>query len=155
MSVPTTRTLTLPEELHARLLALAQQRGTSLEALVLLALANYVADAEDGGEPRACLSIPMTEAPAQRLTLRYRNVEHVLTASRFRIGSDPNSDLVLDGDDVAPTHALVEQFAGRAFITDPGSQAGVWWRGQRIERKAVMDGDVIRIGTHELSFRRR
>ena len=150
----------LPPRLWERLARHAEVRKTTPEDLAVRVIDLFLNDIEAKSEineamARPCLSILPAEehAPAPRLTLRHANVEHVVGGPRFMIGSDPSSHLVLG--DAERMHALVEQVGSRWFIADAGSQSGLFWGEQRIQRKAILDGDEFRIGPHRLTFRLR
>lgn len=150
----------LPPRLWERLVRHAKVRQTTPEDLAVRVIDLFLNDIEAKSEineamARPCLSVsPLDDhGPAPRLTLRHDNVEHVVNGPRYRIGSDPTSHLVLG--DAERMHALVEQVGSRWFVVDPGSQSGIFWGEQRIQRKAIVDGDEFRIGPHKLTFRLR
>lgn len=50
---------------------------------------------------------------------------------------------------------MIEFDGSSYFIVDLGSTNGLEYLGQRVQRKVLADGDVIRICDHELSFQYR
>jgi pSer/pThr/pTyr-binding forkhead associated (FHA) protein len=45
---------------------------------------------------------------------------------------------------------VVEFAGGTYYIVDMGSTNGIEFRGQRVQRKAIQNGDVFRICDHDL-----
>jgi len=83
----------------------------------------------------------------------YRGQQFPITKDRFVIGrGKQTSDLTIKDPNVSRQHAMIEFVGGQYFIIDLGSTNGVEYGGQRIQRKAINDGDVIRICEHELTF---
>jgi pSer/pThr/pTyr-binding forkhead associated (FHA) protein len=62
------------------------------------------------------------------------------------IGRDPNADLVLDHPDVSRRHAYLQVVAGRPFLIDLASRAGVYWGDERRSSGWVPRGEAVRIG---------
>lgn len=90
---------------------------------------------------------------ARQLIIRYQGQPFTVTKDKFVIGrGKQTSDLTIKDPNVSRQHAMIEFENGQYFIVDLGSTNGVEYLGQRIARKAIADGDVIRICDHELSF---
>src|SRR5437870_11185062 len=70
--------------------------------------------------------------------------------SNLRIGRDPESELVLEGDNsqsVSWNHARVELTAAGAYLVDLESTNGTFVNGKRIhERVPFREGDLIQLG---------
>jgi len=67
------------------------------------------------------------------------------------IGRSPTCDVVLESGRISRRHALVFQDPfGRWIVEDFGSRHGVWVREERIEARAVLPGERIRIGPFSL-----
>ncbi|MGE0709854.1 MAG: FHA domain-containing protein [Planctomycetota bacterium] len=64
------------------------------------------------------------------------------------IGRAPGCDLRLDDGAASRLHARLE----RGELIDENSANGTWLNGTQVERRPLKDGDVIRIGEHELVF---
>jgi len=47
---------------------------------------------------------------------------------------------------------MIEYLNGQYYIVDMGSTNGIEFEGQRIQRKAINDGDIFRVCDHELLF---
>jgi DNA-binding SARP family transcriptional activator len=76
-----------------------------------------------------------------------------LTGMATRIGRSPDNDVVLADAKVSRHHAVINDTGNSFVITDLGSANGVHVDGQHIRATAVLsDGDVIRIGEHQLTF---
>jgi pSer/pThr/pTyr-binding forkhead associated (FHA) protein len=87
------------------------------------------------------------------LSVSYEGQLFPVTKDRFVIGRGKNaSDLTIKDPNVSRQHALIEFSDGRYYIVDMGSTNGVEFRGQKVQRKAIEDGDVFRVCEHELTF---
>ena len=62
------------------------------------------------------------------------------------LGRDPSCDLVLNDVKCSRRHAVVEAGPQGLVVRDTGSANGVYLNGKKVERSAVIDGDVIRLG---------
>lgn len=77
---------------------------------------------------------------------------HALFRNITRIGSDPESDIHLVGDDIAPDHAQVLR-EGEAFVlTSMGRGRPLVVNGRKEKRAKLTDGDLVEIGTLRLRF---
>jgi hypothetical protein len=108
--------------------------------------------------PRASIAPAANGAPQAHpegatLTLVYQGESHPITKERFVIGrGKQSSDLTLRDPNVSRQHALIELQDGAYFMVDMGSTNGVTYRGQRVARKPISDGDIFHICDHELLF---
>lgn len=88
---------------------------------------------------------------AKTLTIRYQGRPHDVKKDRFIIGrGKTSSDLTIRDPNVSRQHALVEFSGGNFYMVDMGSTNGIEFSGQRVQRKAIQNGDVFRICDHEL-----
>jgi len=87
------------------------------------------------------------------LLIRYQGQPFTVNKDRYVIGrGKQSSDLTIKDPNVSRQHALIEFINGQYFISDMGSTNGIEYQGQRVQRRAIADGDVVRICDHELSF---
>ena len=87
-----------------------------------------------------------------RLTLRQggETLSSVtLHGSLYRIGRDPDGEVVLPQPAVSRRHALLECRNGQWLLSDAGSTNGLWWQGQRVEALLLRDGDRVRLGPED------
>jgi hypothetical protein len=85
------------------------------------------------------------------LSLTYQNRAVEVTKERFVLGrSKSQADLVLDDANVSRQHAAIERVGDAWYLADLGSTNGCYIEGQRISRRALADGDVIEITTHQI-----
>ena len=91
---------------------------------------------------------------AQRtLTVRYQGQLYPVNKDHFIIGrGKQTSDLTIKDPNVSRQHAVVEFANGQYIISDLGSTNGIEYQGQRVQRRAIFDGDVVKICDHELLF---
>lgn len=80
----------------------------------------------------------------------------MVNKDKFIIGrGKQTSDLTIKDPNVSRQHAMIEFDGNQYCIVDLGSTNGIEYLGQRVQRKVLADGDVIRICDHELSFQYR
>jgi pSer/pThr/pTyr-binding forkhead associated (FHA) protein len=92
----------------------------------------------------------------KQLQIRYQGQSFIVNKEKFIIGrGKQSSDLTIKDPNVSRQHAMIEFDGTSYFIVDLGSTNGLEYQGQRIARKMLADGDVIRICDHELSFQYR
>jgi hypothetical protein len=77
--------------------------------------------------------------------------DYPLQAGRITVGRNSNNDIVLDEPVVSGEHAAI-QLDPAPTITDLNSTNGTRLNGKAITKAALHHNDVIRIGSHELSF---
>jgi hypothetical protein len=94
---------------------------------------------------------PGTSGPT--LAAFYAGQRFVVNKDRFIIGrGKQSSDLTIKDPNVSRQHAMVEFLNGQYYMVDMGSTNGVEYNGQRIARKAIVEGDLFRICDHEVRF---
>ncbi len=70
------------------------------------------------------------------------------------IGSAADNAVVIDSERVSRHHAVIEREAGSFLIRDLRSANGTWVREERIAKKVIEDGDMLRVGSTRLLFKR-
>ena len=76
------------------------------------------------------------------------------TSAPSGIGRDASRcELVLDDPAVSREHARVQWEHGQFILYDLASANGTWVNNNRIQRQALMDGDMIRIGDTTMAFK--
>ncbi len=92
-------------------------------------------------------------APGRYLAIPDGDDVVVLPLGRLtRIGRRVTSDIVLDDSTVSRRHALVLDRGGGAVIADDRSLNGVFVNGERVDLRALDDGDELTIGRFHLHF---
>jgi len=79
-------------------------------------------------------------------------VVHRLAREWTRIGRSLAADIRFDDPTVSRRHALVVQQADGVKVLDDRSLNGVFVNGERIEWRALRDGDELVVGRHHLHF---
>jgi hypothetical protein len=101
---------------------------------------------------------PLSSAPAAgadtgNLAVIYGGQRYAVNKDRFIIGRGQKvADLTIKDPNISRQHAMVELVGGQYFIVDMGSTNGIEHNGQRISRKPIVEGDVVRICEHEVRF---
>ena len=75
-----------------------------------------------------------------------------LTREWTRIGRSLAADVRFDDPTVSRRHALVVRQADGVRVLDDRSLNGVFVNGERVEWRALTDGDEIVVGRHSLHF---
>jgi hypothetical protein len=68
------------------------------------------------------------------------------------IGSGPDADIRIAGEDVAPVHAKIEVRSDGVYLQDLGTPGGTYVSGVRAARIGIVHGDVVRLGRVLLVF---
>ena len=79
-------------------------------------------------------------------------VERLEPGQAFEIGREAGNRLVLDDAEISRRHARIVPHEDGWAIEDLGSANGTWFKGQRVERASLRDGDRFRLGDSELVF---
>jgi len=98
---------------------------------------------------------PHAQLPVGRLEVTSRGqkvTEMLLSQGRIFIGRTSDNDLQVDSKFVSRHHAQVIVGPSICVIEDLNSTNGIYLQGKRVRRHRLVDGDVINLGTHELTF---
>jgi pSer/pThr/pTyr-binding forkhead associated (FHA) protein len=96
---------------------------------------------------------PSGLAPSTPLFVIYAGERYQVAKDRFIIGRGRQAvDLTIKDPNISRQHAMVEYHEGQYFIVDMGSTNGIEHNGQRITRKPLVEGDLVRICDHEVRF---
>lgn len=71
------------------------------------------------------------------------------------VGRAPEADFVLDDQSASRRHFRVSRDADRYVLEDLGSRNGTLLNGSRVQREGLADGDLIRAGATEMTFRQK
>ena len=83
--------------------------------------------------------------------------DRIPLASSMSLGRSPTSDIVLEGEGVANTHARLTQKDGVVYVEDLNAPAGTFVNGERIPARfpvALYEGDEVGFGGRTLSVQR-
>lgn len=78
----------------------------------------------------------------------------VLDQDVTTIGSVAGNTIVLADPAVSRKHVGIRQVNGNYEFADLGSTNGVYVNGQKLAKKTLAQGDILRVGNTELVFRR-
>jgi hypothetical protein len=88
-----------------------------------------------------------------RLFVVHEERRHLVASDPFVIGrGSKTSDLAIRDGMISRKHAAVIFRNGTYYVKDLGSIHGIEFKGMRIDNKRIDEGDVFRLGTHELRF---
>jgi len=75
-----------------------------------------------------------------------------LTQGRIIMGRTSDNDLQIDSKFVSRHHAQVVTYGRNSVVEDLNSTNGVYFRGKRVKKQRLNQGDVFIIGEHELMY---
>jgi type II secretory pathway predicted ATPase ExeA len=78
--------------------------------------------------------------------------ERELKLGRFIIGRTEENDLPIDSKYISRHHAQIITTLNTCILEDLNSTNGIYVRSKRVRRRVLNDGDVIRIGEHEIMY---
>ncbi len=110
----------------------------------------YAPDAAPEPEPE-----PAEEVRPETATLEWSGGTFVIDQRVTVIGRSSECDLRLDDANASRRHAEVRRIGDGYSLVDLGSTNGTEVNGQRIQETALMNGDVISVGTTRITFERR
>jgi two-component system cell cycle response regulator len=93
-------------------------------------------------DPRALAALVVIASPARSLLGRRRPLDGPVL-----LGRDPSCDLVLDLDDVSRHHARILPEGTGHVLTDLGSTNGTFVGDERVTRRVLRAGDLLRVGS--------
>ena len=70
------------------------------------------------------------------------------------LGSVAGTTIVLSDPAVSRKHMAIRKVNGAYELADLGSTNGVYVNGHRMPKKSLVDGDILRVGTTEMVFKR-
>src|ERR1700722_13524964 len=90
---------------------------------------------------------PGSAVGGAQIRVRFRGTDRLLdNASGYRIGRDPESDIVVDDPRVSWNHAVLQHQDGGWVLEDPGSTNGTFVDGERVRRVAIAGECSVRLG---------
>lgn len=78
--------------------------------------------------------------------------EYYLSKDTFTIGRKADNDIVVDNLAVSGHHAKVLTILNDSFIEDLNSTNGTYVNGSLIQKQALQNNDIIKIGKHKLKY---
>ena len=100
---------------------------------------------------------PQEQPPVGRLVLSLKGVqvsEAYLVPGRCVIGRTSDNDLQVESKYISRHHAQVVTSFDGSWIEDLNSTNGMFVRGKRVRRHRLMEGDVVKLGLHDLVYHR-
>ena len=96
----------------------------------------------------------LIEEPGQYLAFERDGKTHAIPLSRewTRVGRSLAADVRFDDPTVSRRHALIVRQADGVRVLDDRSLNGVFVNGERVEWRALADGDEIVVGRYRLTF---
>lgn len=90
--------------------------------------------------------------PPGELRMESDDSRFPLTGRTALIGSRPDCDILLTGDDIDPAHAVIFQREGRRFIRDLRSHSYTLVNNQPVKEIELQPGDRVQIGATHLIY---
>ncbi|HEY0990898.1 MAG TPA: FHA domain-containing protein [Kofleriaceae bacterium] len=144
--------LRLADEIEPDLLA-AQNAPIHLEAEGPRVLGAQLGLREQELFEQALRRSRLVHARRPRLFVVHEERRHLVASDPFVIGRGAKtSDLAIRDGMISRKHAAVIFRNGTYYVKDLGSIHGIEFKGMRIDNKRIDEGDVFRLGTHELRF---
>jgi pSer/pThr/pTyr-binding forkhead associated (FHA) protein len=78
---------------------------------------------------------------------------YLVDTDEVSVGRHPDSNIFLDDITVSRRHSVIERSGGDFLIRDVGSLNGTYVNHDRIDHRAIADGDEIQVGRFVLIFR--
>lgn len=102
------------------------------------------------------LAMTLTNQHAPRVAVHTngRTWETTFAQDALTIGRDVGNDLPLDDPKSSRKHARIERRGDEFVLRDLNSTNGTWVGAQRIQEYTLRDGDAIRIGGAQITFKR-
>jgi len=100
---------------------------------------------------------PQEQPPVGRLVLALKGTqvsETYLVPGRCVIGRTSDNDLQVESKYVSRHHAQIVTTIDGSWIEDLNSTNGIFVRGKRVRRHRLAEGDVVKLGLHELTYYR-
>ncbi len=97
--------------------------------------------------------LPETRIARLAVHTSARTWEVPLTGDAIAIGRHPENDVVLESHKASRRHARIERKGDQFAIVDLNSDNGTWIVTERVTRRALADGDTIRIGSARMVFK--
>jgi type II secretory pathway predicted ATPase ExeA len=97
------------------------------------------------------------QPPVGRLVLSLKGAtvsECYLVPGRIFLGRTSDNDMQVESKYVSRHHAQVVTTADGSWIEDLNSTNGVFVRGKRVRRYRLQEGDVVKLGMHDLTYYR-
>jgi type II secretory pathway predicted ATPase ExeA len=144
----------------ALLVAFAKDRPTVStaelnEAIHELQWVEFAARTSTQLRPQLEDTSPQLQLPVGRLVLSIKGrvvAERDLAQGRCVIGRTSDNDLQIDSTYISRHHAQVVTTSDGSLVEDLNSTNGIFVRGKRVRRHRFADGDVVRIGMHEITY---
>lgn len=77
--------------------------------------------------------------------------EYALEKEKTTLGRKPDNDIHLDDPTVSGTHCVF-LLLQNVYVEDMNSTNGVLLNGKKVSKRQLENGDIVRIGRHELKF---
>ncbi|MCH9816390.1 MAG: FHA domain-containing protein [Actinomycetia bacterium] len=106
----------------------------------------------DAVDPTILAGIPAGDGVLVVQRGRDEGTRIALNGDVVTVGRSPDAGVFLDDVTVSRRHADINQVDGRWTLTDNNSLNGTYVNRERIDSRALQDGDEVQIGKYRFSF---
>jgi CDP-diglyceride synthetase len=98
----------------------------------------------------------LARASLMLLNGKFKEKEFLLTQKMTNIGKSPKTEIGLEGyTKVSDVHTMIAKEKKGFVLTDAGAKTGTYVNDEKIGKKILKDGDVIRVGDAQFLFRKK
>lgn len=152
---------TLTPQLHGLLERMSRDMAVPIDGLVNQAIFNWARlhGYSQPAAPAPSLGIESDGRDAskqRRIVLVLADRETVVDSDRFLVGRDASCNLTIDSPRISRHHAVIRVGPQGVELEDLGSSNGTWFRGKRVTRLELSNGDEVHFGdtAARVEFRR-
>ncbi len=97
-------------------------------------------------------SKPKVDPTARRVVFEIAGERIGVQAGVIKIGRGPTATVRIDDEAVSRMHAVIEATAKEVMVIDLGTAVGTYVNSERVTKKTLESGDVLRFGTTDVTI---
>lgn len=79
-------------------------------------------------------------------------IQHFSLERELRVGRHEDNDIQIDDSTLSAHHAQLRAQNDGCEITDLDSTNGILFKGKKVSKQLLLDGDRVTVGTHDLEY---